>query len=217
MSTAVDPATLYDLGHQGDVDSTQVEKMLRLTPAERLERHFAWAEFFGGRIVDPKFIAEVVRRLREQQVEYIIVGAVCAMMHGALRPTIVLDICYRRTPENIRRLAAALSPLKPRPRGFPEGLPFVFEERTIQLGSNFTLDIGGVDLDLLGTMSAVGGYEEVIERAVRTLLPNGEAVSILSLEDLIATKEAANRGKDHNALPELRELRNQKRAHGTGT
>src|SRR6266404_4227587 len=146
--------------------------MLRLTPTERLQRHFAWANFFGGRIVDPNFVAEVVRRLEEHTVEYLVVGGVCAMFHGALRPTIDLDICYRRTPGNIRRLVAALSPLNPRPRGFPEGLPFTFDERTVRLGSNFTLDVGGVDLDLLGTMSAIGGYEEVVGRAVPWTLPN---------------------------------------------
>jgi hypothetical protein len=37
--------SMNDLGHQGEVDVTQIEKMLRLTPTERLRRHESWRPF----------------------------------------------------------------------------------------------------------------------------------------------------------------------------
>jgi hypothetical protein len=61
-------------------------------------------------------------------------------------------------------------------------------------------------------MSAIGGYEEVITRAVDMTLPNGRPVKVLSLEDLIATKEAAGRPKDLLALVELRLILEVRRA-----
>lgn len=36
---------LFDLGHQGDVDYTQIARMLALTPTERLRHHERWRLF----------------------------------------------------------------------------------------------------------------------------------------------------------------------------
>ncbi len=35
----------FDLGHQGDVDYTQIASSLRMTPTERLRRHEGWRYF----------------------------------------------------------------------------------------------------------------------------------------------------------------------------
>lgn len=212
MSVPVrDPRQYYDLGHQGDYDRTQLEAMLKLSPTERLRRHAIWKSLGGRNCMDPQFIEDICQRLHTNQVEYVIVGGISAWLHGSPRNTEDFDICYRRTPENVRRLVAALAPLQPRPRGFPPDLPFVFDERTIQLGSNFTLDVCGRSLDLLGVMSAIGDYEQVIGRAEDMKVADVIPVKVLSLADLIATKEAANRPKDHLALVEIRPLLEKKR------
>lgn len=96
------------------------------------------------------FFEDVIARLTQAQVEFIIVGGVSAVLQGVPIVTKDLDLCYRRTPANLARLARALAPLQPRLRGFPPDLPFTFDERTLQLGSNFTLVVGDEDLDLLG-------------------------------------------------------------------
>src|SRR5262249_573242 len=44
--------SLFDLGHQGDVDRTQIAQHLRLTPTERLRHHESWR----------LFVKEAVRR-----------------------------------------------------------------------------------------------------------------------------------------------------------
>jgi hypothetical protein len=36
---------IFDLGHQGDLDYTQIAKMLAMTPTERLRRHERWRYF----------------------------------------------------------------------------------------------------------------------------------------------------------------------------
>jgi predicted nucleotidyltransferase len=209
----LDTRAVYDLGHRGDVDTTQIDKFLALTPTQRWQRYRRWRQFLRPSRAMFNQLEEVIRRLAEQHVEYVVVGGVSAVLQGATVDTFDLDLCYRRTPDNITRLVAALGPLNPRPRGFPPESPFTFDERTIQLGSNFTFDVGGEDLDLLGEMSAIGGYEQIIGQAADLTLAD-IPVKVLSLEQLIATKEAAGRTKDLAALPNLREAleRKQKQA-----
>ena len=150
----------------------------------------------------PNFLEEMVSRLTKAEVEFVIVGGVSAVLQGSPITTRDLDVCYRRTPANITRLVSALAPLQPRPRGFPSDLPFFFDERSIQLGSNFTLEIGNESLDLLGVMSAIGGYEEIIDQAQEKTVA-GHKVNVLPLALLIATKQAAGRPKDLAVIPEL--------------
>jgi predicted nucleotidyltransferase len=205
----------FDQGHQGDLDYTLLKKMLAMGPTERLRHHERWRAFVKGSSEMPPFVEDVVRRLAAGQVEFVIVGGVSAVLQGSTLTTRDLDLCYRRTTENIARLAAALAPLAPRPRGFPPGLPFVFDARTLQLGSNFTLEIGDEALDLLGDMSGVGGYEQIIDKAVE-LTVAGHPVKVLALEQLIATKKAAGRPKDLAVLPELVVLLESQREAGKG-
>jgi hypothetical protein len=148
------------------------------------------------------FSSDVIQRLVKAQVEFVIVGGVSAVLQGVPLVTLDLDICYRRTPNNAARLAAALAPLQPKARGLPPDLPFIFDERTILLGSNFTLLIGDEALDLLGEMGGIGGYEDIIAQA-STVTIEGHAVKLLSLAQLIETKRATNRPKDQLALPYL--------------
>jgi hypothetical protein len=162
----------------------------------------------------PNFVEEIVGRLQDAGVEVLVVGGVSAILQGASVNTMDLDLCYRRTPQNIARLVTALAPLQPRPRGFPPDLPFTFDERTIQLGSNFTLEVGPESLDLLGVMSAIGGYEQVVDGAVDAVVGN-RTIKVLSLEQLIVTKRAAGRTKDLAVLPELQATLERKRQQGT--
>jgi hypothetical protein len=57
-------------------------------------------------------------------VEFIVVGGAAAVAHSSARLTADLDIVYRRTPENIARLAAALALHGPYLRGAPPGSHF---------------------------------------------------------------------------------------------
>lgn len=149
------------------------------------------------------FVEAMIARLTEAQVDFVIVGGVSAVLHGAPIVTRDLDLCYQRVPANVARLAAALAPLKPRLRGLPADLPFTVDDRALLLGTNFTLVVGDEDLDLLAEMSGIGGYEEVVRQA-KEMTVGAYTVKVLSLEQLIASKEAAGRAKDLAALPVLK-------------
>jgi predicted nucleotidyltransferase len=148
------------------------------------------------------FVERVLDALSLAGVEFVIVGGVSAVLHGAPVVTQDLGVCYRRTAENVKRLAAALGPLHPKLRGLPDGVPNVVDDRALQMGTNFTLDLDGEDLDLLAEMSGIGGYDDVVGSAVE-LEVGGRVVKVLSLDRLIATKRAAGRAKDLAMLPLL--------------
>jgi predicted nucleotidyltransferase len=146
--------------------------------------------------------AALLRCLAEAGVEYILVGGAAATAHGSARLTQDLDIVYRRSDENVRRLVSALAPHKPYLRGAPPGLPFVWDARTIHHGLNFTLttDLGAIDL--LGEIVGGGQYEDLLPDCI-TIKVFGSACQCLSLERLIQVKRAAGRPRDLEAVAEL--------------
>jgi hypothetical protein len=83
--------------------------------------------------------ASLIRLLAQHDVQYVVVGGAAATAHGATRLTQVLDIVYRRGPDNIAKLAKCLTSHSPYLRGAPPGLPFSLDAGTIQNGLNFTL------------------------------------------------------------------------------
>lgn len=147
-----------------------------------------------------------LRLLTRQQVEFVIVGGVAVSAHGSSYLTYDLDVAYARSRDNVKRLVAALAPYHPRPRDFPVAPPFVWDEQTIKQGTNFTLATDLGNLDLLGEVSGLGGYESVRGQSVVMNLFDLPC-RVLSLDALILAKRAAGRPKDLLALPELEALR----------
>jgi hypothetical protein len=155
-------------------------------------------------------IERLIAALGQGQVEFVLIGGLAAIAHGSAHLTYDVDVCYRRTPENIRRLCNALEPYHPYLRGAPPGLPFSFDPPTVESGSNFTLttDIG--DLDLLGEVMGLGDFDQVAA-ASEVMDVFGFSVRVLSLEGLIRSKKAVGRSKDLLIVPELEELLKLKR------
>jgi predicted nucleotidyltransferase len=150
--------------------------------------------------------AAALKVLSKASVSFVVVGGYAAMLRGSAYLTQDLDICYERTPSNMKRLAAALKPLHPRLRGAPDGVPFVFDERTLSQGMNFTLQTDLVDIDLLGELSGIGQFAEVARDAASVRL-HGFTCRVASLDALIRSKRAAARPKDLAVLPELEALK----------
>jgi predicted nucleotidyltransferase len=146
-----------------------------------------------------------LKALDEAGVSFIIIGAVAAVAHGSSHVTRDLAICYERTQENMRRFVTALAPLHPSLRGAPKELPFVLDERTLAQGMNFTFRTELGDIDLLGELSGVGQYSELVQGAENRELW-GRNYKVVSLSDLIRSKRTAGRAKDLSILPELEAL-----------
>jgi predicted nucleotidyltransferase len=150
-------------------------------------------------------IETMLHRLKEGQVEFVIVGGVAAVLHGASVVTDDLDVCYARHRENLERIVQAIAPLHPTLRGAPSDLPFLWDSYTLRNGLNFTLQTDLGSLDLLGEVAGVGTFEQAHADAVLVQVFGIECL-VLSLKQLIAAKKAAGRSKDLMVLPELEAL-----------
>lgn len=147
----------------------------------------------------------ILRLLKDNAVEFIVIGGAAATAHGSARLTRDLDVVYRRTPENIAHLVACLQPHQPYLRGAPPGLPFRFDAETISRGLNFTLTTNLGALDLLGEVTGGGRYEDLLPHSFE-LRVFGVSVWTLGLKRLIEVKRAAGRPRDFDAVAELEAL-----------
>lgn len=135
-------------------------------------------------------------------VEFIVVGGAAAIAHGSGRLTLDLDIVYRRTRENMERLAASLATYSPYLRGVPPGLPFVWDRTAIERGMNFTLTTRIGDIDLLGEITEGGTFDDLLAHTVM-LKPFGFECRVLTISRLIVVKRAVGRPKDLEVIAEL--------------
>lgn len=151
---------------------------------------------------------EMLRILSKHEVDHVVIGGIAAAAHGSPTSTVDLDICYERSRSNLARLAAALQELQAELRGVEEAVPFLLEAETLHAGENFTLKTALGDLDLLGTPSGTGGYEDLVRTSARVELGD-LSVTIASLDDLIRMKRSTGRVKDRIELEILGALREE--------
>jgi len=151
-------------------------------------------------------VEQLLKALADNQAKFIVVGAYAAIMQGSTLRTDDLDVCYERTPDNYKKIIRAIALFRPRLRGVPENLKAPFDEQALAQGTNFTLTTDLGNLDLLGELSGVGGYRQIITD-VRLVNLGSIICQVASLETIIRSKEAADRPKDHATLPELKALR----------
>ena len=133
------------------------------------------------------------------------IGGLSATLHGSARVTYDLVICYSRALVNIGRLTAALAPFNPRPRGFPVGLPFVWDEATLRNATILTLQTDIGEIDLLAEVAGMGDFDAVMGHSMTVEAFHRQIVT-LDLPGLIQAKRATGREKDLSALAELESL-----------
>jgi predicted nucleotidyltransferase len=153
----------------------------------------------------PRLVA-IAEHLERHGVEFLVIGGQAAALWGSPVPTYDVDLCYRRTADNLARLAGALKELHPTLRGAPPDLPFRLDAQSLALGANFTFNTDYGPLDLLGWVEPLGTYEELAPRAERIAAGPVNLLTI-SLDDLIAVKKHIGRPKDQVALLQLEALK----------
>ncbi len=146
-----------------------------------------------------------VQTLCDAEVDFVIVGGVAAMLHGSAHFTNDLDVFYSRIAANLKKLKGALAPFHPRPRGFPDDLPFVWDEVTLRNATVLTLRTDLGEIDLLAEVSGLGTYQEVKAQS-QVVEAFGRKVTTIDLPGLIRAKRAAGREKDLSMIPELESL-----------
>jgi hypothetical protein len=151
----------------------------------------------------------VLWALADEGVRHVMIGGMAATVHGSPTVTGDLDICPERSRANLDRLATVLRQLHARLRGAPDDVPFILDGTTLLAGDSFTFitDLG--DVDVLGTPSGTGGYED-LRAGAEDVAIDGLVVAVASLDDLMRMKRAAGRPKDRIELEVLGALRDER-------
>jgi len=152
---------------------------------------------------------ELLSRLKQQNVEFVIIGGVCGVLHGASLVTLDLDICCPFNRENLRRVEAAVKDLHPRHRLTANKLPLHLTDHLCDTLKNLHLNTDLGILDCLSEVSGIGDYEEVLRQSVPHRLSYGE-FKILNIDALIASKTAAGREKDLSAVKMFQAIKERK-------
>jgi len=151
----------------------------------------------------------ILKILHQHKVKFIIVGGVCAVLHGAPLATFDLDVVHSREPDNLTRLSAALEELDAHYRipGRHEMKPS--PSRLASEGHQLLMTRFG-PLDLLGTIGKGRDYNQLLHETVEMEIGPALKVRVSTLENLIKTKEETGQEKDRAALPVLRRVLEEK-------
>ena len=165
--------------------------------------------------LDPSCIFAV---LADHQVEYVLIGGLAAVIHGSTAMTNDADIVPSPEPENLARLSAALVDLDARLRvdSTPEGIPFDPHPELIRSMAMLNMTTRCGDVDLTFTPPALDDYPTLLANSARFEI-GGRPVRVAALADIIRSKEAAGRAKDHATLPILRALEEEIARRTAGT
>ena len=150
----------------------------------------------------------LIRVLAEHHVECVLIGGLAAVLHGSPATTNDADIMPEMSSENLERVGAALRELDARIRDGSDGV--AFDPHPALLASMSVLNTTTIfgDLDLTFSPAGIDDYES-LKRAATEFDVEGAPVLVASLDDIIRSKEAANRPKDHATLPILHALRDE--------
>lgn len=152
--------------------------------------------------------------LAEHGVEFIVVGGQAEALMGGARVTYDVDLCYRRTPDNLERLATALGTLNLTLRGAPPELKFRLDAQALALGQNYTFEVDGEwPLDFFGYLEPLGTYEDLLPH-VETLSIGGRPTQVIGLDDLIRIKRYLGRPKDRESLLQLEAIKRLREQEG---
>jgi predicted nucleotidyltransferase len=148
----------------------------------------------------------LLRRLVGAGVDFIIVGGYAGVVYGCTLVTQDVDICCNFSPGNLLALEEAIADLHPVHRMTPGRKPLELTAENAGQFRNLYLDTDLGHLDCLSEIRGLGGYDEVA-KASQTIEIDGLPLRVLTIDALIAAKEAMNRPRDREALRQLRAIR----------
>ena len=141
----------------------------------------------------------LLTRLKASGLDFVVIGGVCVVYHGAPLATFDLDICCPFGEVNVCKIESAVNNLHPVHRLTANKLPL--EETRSSFGSlkNIYLQTDLGKLDCLGEVAGVGNFDEVKKQSVVAKFSYGE-FRFLHIDALIAAKKAVGRERDLEAV-----------------
>lgn len=158
------------------------------------------------------FSLTLLKTLESAQVKYVLVGGLALNLHGVIRATMDIDLVVALDEDNFSRAVAALRSL-----GLEPAIPVSWDE-VLQPGQ---LERWGDEKNLIAlSLRKPQGYDPTLDLLIKSPLPfdqlyanrvvkniGGTAVSVASIDDLIAMKRAAQRKIDLSDIEALESLK----------
>jgi len=157
---------------------------------------------------------ELLVLLQDAGFEFIVVGGVAAIAHGATRSTKDLDVVAPFTPENLDKLLEVLRPHEPKHFMRPDLGVVAQSGEELSRHRLLLLMTSLGRLDVLREVPPVGPYESV--DAVEMELVEGRHIRVISLDQLIDIKSALTRPQDRDVEADLRLIRSIGGESGAG-
>ncbi len=158
--------------------------------------------------LDPE---RLIRALNRHKVQFVLIGALAARLHGFPRLTADADITPANDATNLERLATALRELKAKvyTESVPEGLRFDCSAATLKRARMWNLVTNAGRLDIAFSPAGTKGYTDLAKGAVK-FEAFGVHFLASSIDDIIRSKEAAGRPKDREDVVLLRALKRRR-------
>lgn len=141
----------------------------------------------------------LLTRLKASGLDFVVIGGVCLVFHGAPMATFDLDICCPFGEENVRRIEAAVADLHPFHRLTANKLELEMTRTAFAELKNLYLQTDLGKLDCLSEVLGVGDFDSVRKQSVIARFSYGE-FRFLNLDALIASKKATGRERDLAAV-----------------
>lgn len=151
----------------------------------------------------------LLQKLCEAEIEFVIVGGFAAVIHGSSMLTRDLDVCIVLNRANIEKLRDTFSDLHPVHRFTSQRLSFLDNPESDAPIKNLFLQTDLGPIDFLSNIDGVGSYEDVRKNADEITL-FGRKTHIINLNALLKAKETLGREKDLIAAKELRAILEKK-------
>jgi predicted nucleotidyltransferase len=146
---------------------------------------------------------QILRRLTEAEVRFVVVGGLALGAWGVVRGTKDVDIVVAPDAENLKRLAAVAEAI----HGYVHaGESFLSSQLSIAgqiaAGEQVAIETDLGRLDIVQGLDGIPPYDELNTRSTKAEIL-GVEVAVCSIDDLKAMKRAAGRTRDLADLEDL--------------
>jgi predicted nucleotidyltransferase len=138
-------------------------------------------------------LERIMAALAAARLECILIGNAAAALQGAPVTTLDFDFFFRDTPINRKKLIR-----------FAKELGATVFRPYYPASSMYRVTDGDLSIqaDFLGVIHGIRSYEGARKRSTSVVI-DGHELRVLSLEDIVRSKAAANRAKDRAVMPTL--------------
>jgi len=154
-------------------------------------------------------LTRITKRLADFDVSFVVAGGLATILQGSALMTRDVDVACDLSPANLLRVWQALEELHPVHRMTPGRLPFTRQQAEQGGWKNLYLSTDLGQLDLLGEVKGIGGFEECLQDS-EPILIGGAEIRVLTLDALIVAKRAMGRPRDLHAVLELEVIRERR-------